>query len=63
MGRRGSGRVVRNVGGFVLVGSRHFLEDVAVVENFSGVFVRKLEEVVEEAGICRINEGSFPVVI
>ena len=63
MGRGGSGRVMGNVGGFILVESRHFLEDVAVVENFSGVLVRKLEEVVEEAGICRINKGGFPIVI
>ena len=55
MGRRGSGRVVGNVGGFVLVGSR--------LKNFSGVLIRKLEEVVEEAGISRINKRGFPVVI
>ena len=61
--RGGSGRVMGNVGGFILVGSRHFLEDVAVIENFSGVLIRKLEEVVKEAGISRINERGFPVII
>ena len=62
-GRGGSDRVMRDVGGFVLVGSRHFLENIAVIEDFSGVLVRKLEEVVEKAGICRIDERSFPVVM
>ena len=52
-----------NVGGLVLVGSGHFLEDVAVVEDLGGVLVRKLEEVVKKAGICRIDEQSFPVVV
>ena len=61
-GGRGD-RVVRNVGGFVLIGSRHFLEDVTVVKDFSGVLVRKLEEVVKKAGICRIDEQSFPIVM
>ena len=57
------GRVMGNDGGLVLVGAGHFLEYVAVVEDFGGVFVRKLEEVVEKAGICRINERGFPVVM
>ena len=52
-----------DVGGFVLVGLRHFLEDVAVVEDFSGVLIRKLEEVIEKAGICRIDKWSFLVVM
>ena len=34
-----------------------------VVEDFCGVFVGKLEEVVEKAGICRIDKWGFPVVM
>ena len=52
-----------DVGGFILIGSRHFPEDVTVIEDFGGVLVRKLEEVVEKAGVCRIDERSFPVVM
>ena len=52
-----------NVESFVLVGSRHVLVDVLVIEYFGGVFVRKLKEVMEEAGISRINEGCFPVIV
>ena len=54
---------MRNNGGFILIRARHFLEDIAVVEDFGGVFVRKLEEVVKKAGICRIDKRGFPVII
>ena len=40
-----------------------FLEDVAVVEDFGGVFVGELKEIVKEAGISRIDEGCFPIVV
>ena len=40
-----------------------FLEDVVVIEDFGGVFVRELKEIVEEAGISRIDEGCFPIVV
>ena len=39
------------------------LVDVPVVEDFSSVFIGELEEVVKEAGISRINEGCFLVVV
>ena len=62
--RRGrTSRIVRNDGGLVLIGARHFLEDIAVIEDLGGVFVRKLEEVIKKAGICRLNERGFPVVL
>ena len=61
---RGRGdRIMGDVGVLVLVGSGHFLEDIAVVEDFGSVLVRKLEEVVKKAGICRIDEWGFPVVL
>ena len=39
------------------------LVDVSVIEDFSGVFVGELEEIVKKAGISRIDEKCFPVVI
>ena len=39
------------------------LKNIAVVEDFSGIFAGELKEVVEEAGISRINEQCLPVVI
>ena len=39
------------------------LEDVPVVEDFSGMFVRELKEIVKKAGISRIDEGCFLIVV
>ena len=52
-----------DIGVLILVGSGHFLEDVVIIEDFGGVLVRKLEEVVKKAGISRIDERGFPVVL
>ena len=39
------------------------LVDVLVIEDFGSVFIGELEEVIKKAGISRINEGCFPVVV
>ena len=39
------------------------LVDVSVIEDFGGVFVRELKEVIKKAGISRVDERCFPVVV